>query len=118
MNDTIFLNRQKVLTLIGVLPHERLEKQTLIVSLSLETDFTAAIATDNLCDTVNYAALAELVETFAAESQFQLIETFAGKLIELIWARFDCVNAVTVTIEKPNALKQTPMVGLVMRRAR
>lgn len=117
MKDTIFLNQIAVQTLIGILPHEQAGKQTLILSLALETDFNAAIDSDDIGDALNYAALAEFIETFAAQTQFGLIETFAGALIDAIFLEFS-TSAITLTVQKPGALRQTREVGLKMRRER
>lgn len=115
MQDTIYLNQLHTQTLIGILPHERAKKQTLIISLELETDFTAAIASESVNDAINYAALADFVVDFADKATFQLIETFAGKLIEALFAEFN-TTAITVTLQKPGALEQTQQVGLKIRR--
>ncbi len=117
MKDTIYLNELHTQTLIGILPYERAKKQTLVIGLELETDFTAAIASGNLEETIDYAALAEFVEHFAAQASYELIEAFGDGLAAAILRHFRA-DAVTVTLQKKGALRQTREVGLKMRRAR
>lgn len=117
MNDTIYLNQLHTRTVIGILPYERTRKQTLVISLALETDFTAVIASGDLKDTLDYASLAEFVTHFSTEARYELLEAFAGGLVDAIMQRFN-VDAVTVTLQKPGALEQTREVGLKMRRER
>lgn len=117
MKDTIYLNQLHTQTVIGILPYERARKQTLVISLELETDFNAAIASGELQDTLDYAALAAFVAHFSAEACYELIEAFAAGLVDAVLQRFSA-DAVTVTVEKPGALKQTREVGLKMRRER
>lgn len=117
MKDTVYLHNLKTATLIGILPHERYQKQTLIISIELETDFTAAAESDDVNDAINYARLADFIIEFATESEFGLLETFAAALIEAIFVEFQ-VDAITLTIQKPGALVATRDVGIKMRRLR
>lgn len=117
MKDTIYLNQLHTRTVIGILPYERVRKQTLVITLALETDFTAAIASGDVKDTLDYAALAEFVTDFSTEARYELLEAFAGGLADAILQRFNA-DAVTITLQKPGALEQTREVGLKMRRER
>lgn len=118
MKDTIYLHNIKTSSLIGILPHEQIQAQTLIISLELETDFHQAIESDDIDCAINYAAVAELVCQFAATSSFGLLETFAAALLDELFAHFPLAQAITITLQKPGAITATREVGLKMRRSR
>lgn len=101
---------------IGVHPHERGSTQELLVSVELDTDFSTAAATDDLADTLDYTRIAETVERCAVEGRFQLIETLAERLADLLLTT--TVDRVTVEIEKPAALGATRHVGVRVSRSR
>ncbi|SUO97686.1 dihydroneopterin aldolase [Suttonella ornithocola] len=117
MKDTIFLNNLAVEAIIGILPHERLKKQTLIIDLALETDFTAAAESDDVADAISYADVADYTLDFAQHSEFGLLETFAAALIDALFAEFP-VDAITITLQKPGAIAATREVGIKMHRRR
>jgi dihydroneopterin aldolase len=113
---TVFIRRLPVDCVIGVHPYERVSRQRLLVSVSLETDFSKAAATDALGDTVDYTAIAAHIRTSAQDGQYRLIETLAEKLLsDLLKAP---VTEVVVEIEKPAALPDTREVGVRAQRRR
>ena len=59
--DIIYIHAIKVRTVIGILPHERAMKQTLIIDCELGTDTRAAGASDDIADALNYAAICDSI---------------------------------------------------------
>ena len=86
--DTIFLHGLKAETLIGVYDWERRQRQTLLLDLTLGTDFAAAAASDDIADTIHYAEVAEVVRQNLAEQQFLLLEALAEHVAALILTDF------------------------------
>ena len=78
--DIIYIHAIKVRTVIGILPHERAMKQTLIIDCELGTDTRAAGASDDIADALNYAAICDSITAFAASADYQLLEAFAEPL--------------------------------------
>ncbi len=93
----------------GVLPHEKVEPQPFEVDLILHADLSAAAASDDLADTVDYAALHDLVAAIVGGPSFELIEGLAGAIARATLAATDplVVEAVEVRVRKPEA----PMEG-------
>ena len=89
----------------GVLPHEKVEPQPFEVDLVLHADLSAAAASDDLADTVDYAALHELVAGIVGGPGFDLIEGLAGAIARAVLAATDplVVEAVEVRVRKPEA---------------
>ena len=57
MQDIIYIHAIRVRTVIGILPHERAAKQTLIISCELGTDTRAAGEADDIKQALDYAAI-------------------------------------------------------------
>ena len=86
----------------GVFDHERRDGQDFVVDLVLSTDHTAAAASDDLADTVDYGALAEEAAAVVEGPARALIETVAAEIAERV-LRDARVHAVEVTVHKPSA---------------
>jgi dihydroneopterin aldolase len=83
----------------GVLPEEQVRAQPFEVDLDVEIDLSAAAASDDLADTLDYGALAEQVERVVSTERFQLLERLAGRIAEVA-LEDERVTAVTVTVRK------------------
>lgn len=119
MADRIELRGVRVRGHHGVFEHERREGQDFVVDLVLWTDFTAAAASDDLADTVDYGALALLVRDVVAGEPRNLVETVASEIADAVMRR-EAVHAVEVTVHKPQAPIEVAFadVAVVARRSR
>jgi 7,8-dihydroneopterin aldolase/epimerase/oxygenase len=70
------------------------------VDLALETDITAAAASDDVSQTVDYGAVARDVLTLGTTRQFRLIETLAVEIAAQILDTHSQVEAVTIRVKK------------------
>lgn len=86
----------------GVLPEEAERPQPFVVDVSLRLDASAAAASDDLADTVDYGALARAVHEAVTGTRFDLLEALAGHLASLALAD-ERVAAATVRVSKPRA---------------
>lgn len=107
-----------VRAVIGVHEHERRERQDLLVNLELELDLARAADSDDLADTVDYGALARSVVSHVEESRFRLLERLAGSVAALCLESDARVQAVTVRVDKPRALRYARSVAVELRRER
>ena len=87
----------------GVFPEERREGQPFICDVALYFDLSPAGATDNLSMTVDYSAVAKLVEAEIVGEPVDLIERLATVIADRILETFLLVDSVEVTIHKPQA---------------
>jgi len=115
MSDKIYLKGVSGVGYHGVFEQEKREGQNFIVDIEVTTDFSAAIKSDDVRDTVNYAELAAIAHSAITGEPFDLIE----KLADVI-AR-DCldisgVTSVTVTVHKPHAPIQVPFENVSVSR--
>ncbi len=97
--DQIIINGLRVMTVVGVLPHEREAAQPLQVDLSLDVDLADAGFSDELADTAHYGLVAERVAAVMRESKDLLLERLAHRIAEEALL-VDRVEAVTVRLTK------------------
>lgn len=103
----------------GVLPHERELGQEFIVDLEVVADLSAAGASDDLTDTIDYGVLSgEVAETIVGQP-WQLIEALASRIADQVLAD-ERIDEVTVTVHKPSAPLPVPAdeVAVTITRSR
>ncbi len=113
--DTIFLSELKVDTVIGIWDWERRIRQTVIIDLEMSADIARAAASDEVVDTLNYKSVAKRVQSFVADSKFQLVETLAERIAAIIREEFE-VQWVSVRVNKPGAIRGSKGVGVAIER--
>ena len=113
--DKIFLNELKVDTVIGIWDWERKIRQTVVIDLEMSADIAKAAATDQVEDTLNYKSVAKRVQSFVSESSFQLVETLAERIAQIVREEFD-VAWVKVRVNKPGAIRGSKDVGILIER--
>lgn len=116
--DRIFLRGLAVECVIGFIEWERRIKQTVVIDLELPVDCARAAQHDRVEDTLDYKKVAKRVIAFVEVSEFQLVETLAERMAQLILAEF-AVGWVRLSVNKPGAIRGSRDVGvsIVRRRA-
>lgn len=115
--DLIYIRDLKIDCVIGVYEWERRVKQTVILDLDLAADIRRAAATDRIDDTINYKAVAKRLMAYVGESQFQLVETLAERVAEILLNEFK-LPWVRVRVNKKGALRGATDVGVIIERGR
>lgn len=115
MNDKIIIRDMLVNCIIGTNPDERINKQTIMLNIVIETDISAAGASDKLEDALDYFLLRNKIVDHLEQSEYFLLEKMAEQVAQI--CLFDTMTkAVEVTIDKPEALENTRSVALQIRR--
>lgn len=97
---------------------ERDRAQAFDVEVEIEGDFGAALGSDDLRDTLDYAALHEEIARLVRERSFALLERLASELLEVL-LRDPRARRARVRIAKPGILSgATPSVTLCRERDR
>jgi 7,8-dihydroneopterin aldolase/epimerase/oxygenase len=86
----------------GVFEFEREQGQDFVVDVTLELDLATAAYSDDVKDTVHYGELAAALVGVVEGEPVNLIETLAGRLLDVCLADAR-VSAATVTVHKPQA---------------
>jgi dihydroneopterin aldolase len=99
--DRITVQGINVLGHHGVDEAERKVGQRLAIDIEMHLDLRAAAAKDDIRKTVNYEAVASLVEKVASEEEFLLLESLAEEIARKVLSRF-APAAVVVRVRKMN----------------
>lgn len=113
--DIIYLSDLRIETIIGIFDWERKVKQIVSFDLEMASDIKKAAASDAIDDTLDYKAVAKRVISYVEESQFQLVETLAEKVAELILSEFK-IPWLRLRLSKPGAIRGAKDVGILIER--
>lgn len=113
--DIIYINDLRIDTVIGVFDWERRVRQRVILDLEMGADIRRAAASDRLEDTLNYKAVAKRLIDFVGHSEFQLVETLAERIAELVMQEFD-VPWLRLRLNKQGAVRGARDVGVIIER--
>lgn len=119
-HDLIELRGLRVAGIVGVLDHERTQAQPLEVDLDLALDLSAAGASDDLADTVDYGAVCAVAEQVIATTAFALLEALAAQMAERVLGVDARIDSVTVSVRKlrPPVAQQLETSGVRVTRSR
>jgi dihydroneopterin aldolase len=113
--DLVKIQGLTVHALIGVFDFERHAKQRLILDVDMHTDLSLAAATDDVSNTIDYGKVAQRLAELANESSYFLLEALAKEMLDMIFDEFK-PQKVTLTVNKPDILKEAENVAISMTR--
>lgn len=113
--DIVYIKQLRADAVIGVYDWERGIRQPLVLDLELASDNRLAATHDALADAVDYDAISSRILAFVQTSQFQLIETLAERVAELVLDEFQ-VSWLRLRVGKPGAVAQASDVGVLIER--
>ncbi len=113
--DIIYLHGLKCECTIGVWKWEKAISQTLILDIDVKTNVAKAATNDDLNDALDYQAIAQRIQTYAEENNFELIETLVERIASVILTEFD-TTWVRIKLDKGQAVKGAKNVGVIIER--
>jgi dihydroneopterin aldolase len=84
-------------TIIGILDFERTAPQRVVIDAIIDYSYTQ----ENF---INYAEVAQRIESTMKKEQFELVETALESLSQIIKSDFPLIQSLTLTIRKPDIL--------------
>jgi dihydroneopterin aldolase len=84
---------------VGVADEERAKPQRLLLTVEMDFDFSKAVKSDGLADTIDYFAVSQRLLKFGEGRSWKLIEKLAADIADLIRAEFK-PKSVTVEVKK------------------
>jgi dihydroneopterin aldolase/D-erythro-7,8-dihydroneopterin triphosphate epimerase len=115
--DQMFIRDLSVWCIIGTKPDERVNKQEVLINLRMDCDLSRAGRTDRLEDTINFRDLEDRVVEFVEGSRFHLIERLAQRIAETCLEERR-VRSVSVSVDKPRALRYARSAAVEIHRGR
>ena len=115
--DIVYIRDLQIKTIIGIYDWERQIKQTVSIDIEMATDIAKAASSDSIGDALNYKAVGKRIIQFVEDSQYQLVETMAEKVAQIVIDEF-AVDWLRLRVSKPGALRGAKDVGLVIERVR
>jgi D-erythro-7,8-dihydroneopterin triphosphate epimerase len=117
MTDQIHIKDLQLRTIIGINAEERRDRQDVLINLVLYVDTRPAAASDDVAQAVNYRTLTKRIIQLVETSQFHLVEKLAAEIAAICLGDAR-VERVSVTVEKPGALRFARSVGVTVERGR
>jgi dihydroneopterin aldolase len=109
----------RVLATHGVLPDERVRAQPFEVDVDIETDMSAAAASDDIAEAVDYAGVVAVVTSVVVARSHRLLESLVAAVCDAVLA-LRGVDAVDVVVRKlaPAIEADVSSVGIRIARRR
>lgn len=101
--EEIYIKGLKIFAFHGVNPEETENGQEFELDITMYLDLSAARNSDNLEDTINYAAARKIISAAMTERPYKLIERAAEVVATALLKGFDKLLKVDVVLKKPNA---------------
>ena len=117
MKDEILIRGLLLRAIIGINDDERDNKQDVRITLTLTADTRRAAASERIEDAVNYRTITKEIIDFVENSEYLLLERLTSEVARLC-LKFEGVEKVRVTVEKPTALRYAESVGITIERTR
>jgi dihydroneopterin aldolase len=117
MNDSVFITDLAVEAVIGVYSWERAIDQRLLISAEILCDIRQAGQTDDVSHAINYKSVCDDITKICQQTKAKLLERLGEIICQHILTAYPC-QSVTLTIAKPNAIKQASAVGIKLVRTK
>ena len=97
--DKISIADLEVFYRVGVPDAERAQPQRLLLTVELESDFTAAAKSDGIADTIDYYAVTQRLLKFGEGREWKLIEKLSSDIADTVLKEFK-PQSVFVEVKK------------------
>lgn len=102
---------------IGIYESEKKNKQRAIINVTLSVNPNVNWQDDDIQHVVSYEDVLNSIKSLAAEGHYNLVETFAEKIIGVCF-EYAAVTTVKVSVEKPDVFDDVAGVGVSFSRSR
>jgi dihydroneopterin aldolase len=112
----IFLNDVRIYAYHGVMKQESRVGGWYRVSLAVDYDFSEALETDDVADTLDYSKLLDIVKR-EMQTPSKLIEHVAGRICKSLFSSFSNIHSaeIKITKENPPMGSDTAGAGVLLR---
>jgi dihydroneopterin aldolase len=89
--------------IIGILPHERIKPQPLVLNLCLGID-VKKLRNSNLGQSLDYSVICDQLREYIIAKQFILLEDLAEDCTQFLYSSHPLLLTLELKVEKPEAL--------------
>jgi len=115
--DQIHIKDLVVRGILGINPDERVNRQDILVNVTMWADTSAAAVSDDIVDAVNYKTITKRIVKHIEDGEPMLVERLVQEIADMC-LEDGRVDRVEVTVEKPGALRFARSVGITIVRQR
>jgi len=108
---TIRITDLHLRAIIGIYDWERVEKQDVIINVTMEYDSKKAIATDNIKHALDYKTITKKIISEVEASKFLLLEKLADLVLKVAMENKKVLRT-NVRVDKPLALRFAKSVSV------
>ncbi len=116
--DRILIKDLVVPGIVGINPDERVNRQDILINVTMFVDTAAAAASDDISDAVNYRSVTKTIISHVEQGEPMLVERLVAEIADICLDADERVAEVEVTVEKPGALRFARSVGVSIGRYR
>lgn len=113
--DKIYVEDLRVKATIGIFDWEKKIKQDVSISYEIPHDNVKAAKADAIEATTDYKSITKGIISFVENNKFELVETFAEKIAEMVIKDFN-IDEIRLRVSKPGALRFSKDVGVIIER--
>lgn len=103
METKLLIKGLEVFANHGLFDEENKLGQKFVFDIECKVDYTKAMTSDIMTDSISYADIADVVVKTATDNTFNLLERLAGEIIKNIFDEFLEIKEVKLKINKPAA---------------
>jgi FolB domain-containing protein len=116
--DRIHISDLMVRGIVGINPDERVNRQDVLVNVTIWADTRNAARSDDIADAVNYRTISKAIIAHVEEGQPMLVERLVAEIADIVLAADERIAKTEVRVEKPGALRFARSVGVSIMRSR
>ena len=116
MIGTVYIQNLNIQCIVGILPHERKQKQQLLLNIEVDYDFEEAKNSEHITNAVDYTQIAKNVEDLLVFQKYQLIETAVEAIADLLFRKWPRLEKCSIQIKKPSAIANADFAAVKIVR--
>jgi dihydroneopterin aldolase len=109
--DRLHLQGLELECIVGVRPPERKRPQRIRLDVTLGLDLSGAGRSGRISHTIDYARVAEEIQTLLRFRAYRLIEMATEELSAMLFAAHPALEELEIRLEKPEALRGRAAAG-------
>ncbi len=114
-SDKIFIRDLALEMFVGIYDHEKKNKQTVIVNITVEVESNAEKKLSDISDVVSYEEITISIVELSKKKHYNLLEEFAED-ISIICLNNNKSISAKITVDKPDIIESCSTVGVEIIR--